>query len=114
LIVSSPTGSTAYSLSAGGPIISPEAHVFAITPICPHAISNRSVIVSMNSVVQVKLISRELETIIAADGQVQATFSDEAAITIWCSRKTARLLHLGDSSFFSAVRQKLHWSGSSV
>ena len=114
LIVSSPAGSTAYSLSAGGPIISPEARVFAITPICAHAVSNRSVIIDSNSVVRVKLLSRRLETIISADGQLQATLCADDAITIRRSRRSARLLHLGDSSFFAAVRQKLHWRGSSV
>lgn len=114
LIVSSPTGSTAYSLSAGGPIISPEARVFAITPICAHAISNRSVIVSSNSAVRVKLLSRRMETIVSADGQIQANLGADDAITIRRSRRSAKLLHLGDSSFFAAVRQKLHWSGSSV
>ena len=114
LIVSSPTGSTAYSLSAGGPIISPEARVFAITPICAHAVSNRSVIISSNAAVRVELLSRHLETIISADGQLQATLGAGDAITIRRSRRSARLLHLGDSSFFAAVRQKLHWSGSSV
>jgi NAD+ kinase len=114
LIVSSPTGSTAYSLSAGGPIISPKAQVFAITPICAHAISNRSVIISSSSTVRVKLLSRQMETIIAADGQIQAKLGANDAITIRRSRRSAKLLHLGDSSFFAAVRQKLHWSGSSV
>jgi NAD+ kinase len=114
LIVSSPTGSTAYSLSAGGPIVSPEARVFAITPICAHSVSHRSVIVSSNSAVRVKLLSRQLETIIAADGQVQATLGADDVITIRASRRTAKLLHLGGSSFFATVRQKLHWSGSSV
>jgi NAD+ kinase len=114
LIVSSPTGSTAYSLSAGGPIISPEAQVFAITPICPHAISNRSVIISSNASVRVKLLSQQMETIIAADGQLQATMCGDDVITIRRSRRSAKLLRLSDSSFFAAVRQKLHWSGSSV
>jgi len=114
LIVSSPTGSTAYSLSAGGPIISPEARVFAITPICPHAVSNRSVIIGSDSIVRVKLLSRQMETIIAADGQLQATLSADDAITIRRSRRSAKLLRLGGSSFFAAVRKKLHWSGSSV
>jgi NAD+ kinase len=114
LIVSSPTGSTAYSLSAGGPIISPEAQVFAITPICAHAVSNRSVIINSNATVRVKLLSREMETIIAADGQIQATLGADDAITIRRSRRSAKLLRLGGSSFFAAVRKKLHWSGSSV
>jgi NAD+ kinase len=114
LIVSSPTGSTAYSLSAGGPIISPAAQVFAITPICAHSVSHRSVIVSSGSTVEVKLLSRQLETIIAADGQLRATLSGDDAVTVRRSRRSARLLQLGGSSFFAAVRKKLHWSGSSV
>lgn len=114
LIVCSPTGSTAYCLSAGGPIISPEAQVFAITPICAHTISNRTVIVSSDCCIQVKLHSRQLETIIAADGQLRATLAGGDAITIKRSRCSARLLHLDGTSFFAAVRQKLHWSGSSV
>lgn len=114
LIVSSPAGSTAYSLSAGGPIISPEARVLAITPICPHAVSNRSVIISADSVVRVRLLSRELETIISADGQLQANLGADDAITIRRSRRSAQLLNLGGSSFFAAVRKKLQWSGSSV
>jgi NAD+ kinase len=114
LIVSSPTGSTAYSLSAGGPIISPEADVFAITPICAHAVSHRSVVVSADSVIEVKLISRQLETIVAADGQIQASLGADDAILIQRSRRAAKLVRLGGSSFFAAVRKKLHWSGSSV
>ena len=114
LIISSPTGSTAYSLSAGGPIISPGAEVFAITPICAHALSNRPVIINLNSVVRVKLLSKEMETIIAADGQIQANLAAGDTITIRRSRRTARLLLPGETSFFETVRQKLHWRGSSV
>ncbi len=114
LIVSSPTGSTAYSLSAGGPIISPGADVFAITPICAHALSNRPVIISLSSVVRIELFSREMDTIVAADGQIQANLTAGDAVTIRRSRRRVRLLHLDDSSFFSTIRQKLHWSGSSV
>jgi NAD+ kinase len=114
LIVSSPTGSTAYSLSAGGPIISPGAEVFAITPICSHALSNRAVVINLNSVVCVKLLSREMETIIAADGQIQANLAAGDTVTIRRSRRMARLLLPGETSFFATVRQKLHWRGSSV
>jgi NAD+ kinase len=114
LIVSSPTGSTAYSLSAGGPIVSPSAHVFAITPICPHALSNRSVIVSSNATVQVKVLSDHLEIIVSADGQLQAALACSDTVTIRRARRTVRLLHLGGWSFFDTVRRKLHWSGSAV
>jgi NAD+ kinase len=114
LIVSSPTGSTAYSLSAGGPIVSPTAQVFAITPICPHALSNRSVIVNANATVDVRVLSEQLEIIVAADGQMQATLGCGDVVTIRRARRPVRLLHLGGWSFFDTVRRKLHWSGSSV
>ncbi len=114
LIVSSATGSTAYSLSAGGPIISPGADVLAITPICAHALSNRPVIISLKSVVRVELVSRETDTIVSADGQLVANLTAGDAVTIRRSRRRVRLLHLGGSSFFETIRQKLRWSGSSV
>lgn len=114
LIISSPTGSTAYSLSAGGAIVSPGAEVFAITPICPHTLSNRSVIVSSSAVVQVKVISEKVETTVTADGQVQADLEADDVITIRRSRCSAQLLHPGGSSFFETLRRKLHWSGSNV
>jgi len=114
LIVSSPTGSTAYSLSAGGPIVSPAAQVFAITPICPHALSNRSVIVNSNASVKVKVLSEQLEIIVSADGQMLAVLGCGDVVAIRRAPRPVRLLHLGGWSFFDTVRRKLHWSGSSV
>jgi NAD+ kinase len=114
LIVSSPTGSTAYSLSAGGPIISPEAAVLVITPICPHTLTNRSVVVSAQAAIQVRLVSENVETIVSADGQVQTPMSPGDVICISRSRRAMRLLHPGGVSFFETVRKKLQWRGSSV
>ncbi len=112
--VSSPTGSTAYSLAAGGAIVSPNAEVFTLTPICPHTLSNRSVIVSLNSVVRVRVLSRKVETILSADGQVQTQLSAGDIVEIRRSQRGVRLLRLSGSSFFETLRQKLHWSGSNV
>ena len=114
LIVSSPTGSTAYSLSAGGAIVSPAAEVFTLTPICPHTLSNRSVIVSLSSKLEVKVINVKPETILAADGQVETRLHAGDEITIRRSRRALRLVRLAGSSFFGTLRQKLHWSGSHV
>ncbi len=114
LVLCTPTGSTAYSLSAGGPIISPSAEVFAITPICAHALSNRAVVISSSSVVSVTLLSKEMETIMAADGQIQANLEAGDSVIIRRSRRATRLLHPGETTFFDTVRQKLHWRGSSV
>jgi NAD+ kinase len=114
LIVSSPTGSTAYSLAAGGAVVSPAADVLTITPICPHTLSNRSVIVPIDSVVQVTVLSERVDTILTADGQVSIPMSTGDFVQIGKSRFGVRLLRLEGSSFFQTLRQKLHWSGSHV
>ena len=114
LIISSPTGSTAYSLAAGGAVVSPDAAVFTLTPICPHTLSNRSVIVPLNSVVKVTVVSERVDTILTADGQVQIPLSTGDFVQIRKSRHAVRLLRLRGSSFFQTLRQKLHWSGSNI
>lgn len=114
LIVSSPTGSTAYSLAAGGAIVSPKANVITLTPICPHTLSNRSVIVNSHSLVKVQVLSRTVQTILTADGQVQTPLEPGAVVQISQSRHAVRLLRLEGSAFFATLRQKLNWNGSSV
>ena len=114
LIVSSPTGSTAYSLSAGGAVVSPAAEVFALTPICPHTLSNRSVILSLDCSIQVKVLSEKLETVLTADGQVQTELAAGDVVTIRRSQHQIRLLHPANSSFFETLRRKLNWSGSNI
>jgi NAD+ kinase len=114
LIVSSPTGSTAYSLAAGGAIVSPTADVFTLTPICPHTLSNRSVIVSLDSTIQVKVISPKPLTALSADGQVLKELGAGDMITIKRSRDTVRLMHLAGTSFFETLRRKLNWRGANA
>ena len=114
LIVSTPTGSTAYSLAAGGAVVSPNAEVFTLTPICPHTLSNRSVIVSLASVVQVKVLSQKPDTILSADGQVHSELTTGDTLTIRRSRQQVRFARLPGTSFFDTLREKMHWSGSSV
>lgn len=114
LIISTPTGSTAYSLSAGGAIVSPEADVFALTPICPHTLSNRSVIVSLKSKLQVKVLNDKPATILSADGQVVQELAGGVEVTMRRSRRRVKLVQLDGQSFFGTLRAKLHWSGSAV
>ncbi len=114
LIVCSPTGSTAYSLAAGGAVVSPAAEVFTLTPICPHTLSNRSVIVSLSSTVRIKVLSQKVETVLTADGQVSHPLAAGDVVTIRRSRHAIRLLHLAGSSFFETLRRKLNWSGSNL
>jgi len=112
LIVSSPTGSTAYSLAAGGALVFPTAEVFALTPICPHTLSNRSLIVPLSATIRIKPINPTPSTILSADGQVISVLSPGDAVTVRRSRHTIRLMQLADSSFFEALRRKLHWRGA--
>ena len=114
LIISSPTGSTAYSLAAGGAIVSPGAEVLTLTPNCPHTLSNRSVIVALDSIVQVTVVSERVDTMLTADGQVQMPLNTGDFIQIRKSKSAVRLLRLRGSSFYKTLRQKLHWSGSNI
>jgi NAD+ kinase len=114
LILSSPTGSTAYSLAAGGAIVAPGAEVFTLTPICPHTLSNRSVIVNLRSKVTVRVASERADVILAADGQTLSRLRHGDTVTVRRSPQSVRLVRLEGSSFFQTLRHKLHWSGSHV
>jgi NAD+ kinase len=114
LIISSPTGSTAYSLAAGGAVVSPQAEVFALTPICPHTLSNRSVIISLQAFVEVKLLTEEVATFVSADGQEGTAIGAGEVLTVRRSRHSACLLRRPDASFFGTLREKMNWSGSPV
>ncbi|HEY2104053.1 MAG TPA: NAD(+)/NADH kinase [Chthoniobacterales bacterium] len=114
LIVATPTGSTAYSLSAGGPILEPESGVFVITPICPHVLTNRSVIVSDAATIEVKPGTAEYPAFLSVDGRAPERLSADGAVVITRATEALRLGFLPDVSFFSVLRQKLKWTGSNV
>jgi NAD+ kinase len=114
LIVSSPTGSTAYSLSAGGPVVFPTAEVFTLTPICPHALSNRSIILPLTSTIRVKATNPMPATMLSVDGQVVAELDAGDEVTIRRGRRAVRLMHLANSSFLETLRRKLQWRGAYV
>jgi NAD+ kinase len=112
LIVSSPTGSTAYSLAAGGAIVLPTADVFTLTPICPHALSNRSIILPLSATLRIKAVAASPATVLSADGELAGELDAGDEITIRRSRRAVRLVHLADGSFLEALRRKLHWRGT--
>ena len=112
LIVSTPTGSTAYSLSAGGPLVSPEAGIFCITPICPHAVANRPFIVSDDAVIELTA-STAGELLLSLDGNTPSLLSREHPVTLRRGAWTVPLVMLPGASFFGILRQKLQWGGSS-
>jgi len=114
LIVSSPTGSTAYSLAAGGPIIAPNAEAFVLTPICPHALSNRSLILNFNSTIQIKVVSPRPAPVLNGDGQVLNELAEGDEFTVRRSRHGVRLVHLTGTTFFDTLRAKLYWRGAAI
>jgi NAD+ kinase len=112
LIVSSPTGSTAYSLAAGGAVVLPTAEVFALTPICPHALSNRSIIMPLNSKIRVRAMNSAPATLLSVDGEVVAALDANDEVTVRRSTNIVRLIKLADSSFLETLRRKLQWRGA--
>lgn len=112
LIVATPTGSTAYSLSAGGPLISPQADVFVITPICPHTLSQRSLVVDDNVCIELSPDeSADDSMLFTVDGRDCAEVGLNDRIRVERADSYLNLLRLEDHSFYLALRQKLNWWG---
>jgi NAD+ kinase len=112
LIVATPTGSTAYNLSAGGPLISPDARVFVITPICPHSLSYRSLVIDDGA--QVEIIAEgtgDEMMFFTVDGRDIVQVSAGTRIRVRKSSRSFHLLRLENRSFYEALRQKLGWRG---
>ena len=114
LIFATPTGSTAYNLSAGGPIIGPKVRAVAMTPICPHTLGNRSVIFDHSTAITVA--SREPGPCprITVDGRVRFEDRGNFPLRITAAEKTLRLMQNPDHSHFAIVRDKLHWGGPTI
>ena len=111
LIISTPTGSTAYNLSAGGPLLHPSAPVIALTPICPHTLSNRSIILREGVRLRVFNRSPESRLLVAMDGQRNLKVSTRSPVEISTAKLRLPLAQSASYSHFSVVRTKLGWSG---
>ena len=116
IIISTPTGSSAYNLSAGGAIISPQIDAIAITPICPHTLSVRPLIISGNEKIQIKTENNNGYVCITADGQDNFRLENGKKINIKKSDKKAKLVLLNseESNFYSVLRTKLNWGISTL
>lgn len=108
LIFSTPTGSTAYNLSAGGPLVHPKAKVFVMTPICPHTLSNRSLVYDASAKIKISCISGDC--VFVSDGRIVANFPRCAQADIFISSKTVKFSRLHGHSHFSILRSKLGWA----
>ena len=109
LIVCTPTGSTGYSLSAGGPIVYPSLNLFTITPICPHTLTNRPLIISDESIIRIELMSESEDVYITLDGQVGVRMERYDRVIVRKSEKTLSLVKTPFCSYFEILKKKLKW-----
>lgn len=110
LIVSTPTGSTAYALSGGGPILHPALNAIVLVPICPHTMSNRPIVVDGDSEIEIVVRDRTLSHAqVTCDGQINLGLVTEDTVRITKKRETVRLIHPADHNHFKVLRAKLNW-----
>ncbi|MDO9365780.1 MAG: NAD(+) kinase [Methylotenera sp.] len=108
LILSTPTGTTAYALSAGGPILHPNLEAISLVPICPHTLSNRPIAVNSASKIEVTVVHFD-EAQLSFDGQFQVTLEEGDKIIVQRAQQTISLLHPSDYCYFDMLRNKLNW-----
>jgi NAD+ kinase len=109
LIISTPTGSTAYSLAAGGPILSPEVLGFVITPVASHALTNRPLVVKDTAIIEAKILVTREQAFLTVDGQVGTPLVDDDVIICNKSEYKVKLFKFAGRSFFDVLRTKLKW-----
>lgn len=114
LIVATPTGSTAYSFSAGGAIVEPESEVFLLTPICPHSLANRSMVVSNTARIEVALAGKREDGVLTVDGKFIRPVGPETEIRVGRAPFDLSLVMMPGQTFYQILQQKLRWHGSNV
>ena len=114
LIVATPTGSTAYAISCGGPILEPKIDAVALVPICPHTLSDRSIVIPASQQIDVQLLSREgAKASVSVDGQSLGDLTPENRLTITESSNKITLIHPPGYDYYEILRSKLHWGKDS-
>jgi len=111
LLIATPTGSTAYSLSAMGPIIEPNLDVMIINPVSPHALAMRPFITSKDSIIKIKAVSKESVMLMSADGQLNYELKNNDEIIIKMHKQKVSFIKFNDSNYYSVLREKLGWGG---
>ena len=111
IIIATPTGSTAYSLAAGGPILAPTLEAIVITPICPHTISNRPIVLTADRKIEIQYISTYDPIDVRADGLDAMSLKSGDSISIQRSSQPFKIVNLHRHEYFSTLRKKLGWSG---
>lgn len=112
MVICTPSGSTAYALSAGGPILTPDLESIVLAPICPHTLSNRPIVVPATSTVEIKATPHSrANSLVSFDGQTMIDMEPDDRLNICRAAHSARLIHPADYDYFHILRAKLHWGG---
>src|ERR1051325_8106335 len=114
LIIATPTGSTAYSLAAGGPIISPECNVLTVTPICPQALTNRSVVVNSTEPIEMQLDATSGPAEVQVDGMKLPKLTSASTITVRTSADSVPIAFLPEINYYDVLAEKLKWRGDGL
>ena len=112
LIVATPTGSTAYSLSAGGPIIHPSMNALVLSPICPFTLTNRSIVIPDQSLIQVELATENEKVRVTLDGQDSCDMVQGDVLELKKSQTTVKLIQVPGKNYYQILRKKLHWGSN--
>lgn len=110
VILATPTGSTAYSMSAGGPIVAPEVECIVITPICPHSLAVRPLVVPASREIRISLLGRQVGHQLTVDGQVVRALDTDDAVVVGREREPVPLVRFPGQSFLDTLRRKLNWA----
>lgn len=111
LIISTPLGSTAHSLSAGGPILTPDLNAFIVVPICPHTLTNRPLVVSGDAKIEMEVISQLNMTGFTVDGQIFVGLETGDKVKVERSETEVHMIDIGARTFYGVLREKLNWGG---
>ncbi|HEY6220355.1 MAG TPA: NAD(+)/NADH kinase, partial [Gemmatimonadaceae bacterium] len=111
VIISTPTGSTAYSLSAGGPVVYPTLESILVTPVSPHTLAIRPLLLPASSEVSVQPEDGPEEILVTIDGQVGTTFAPKETLRVRRAERSIHIIRFPTSTFFSTLRKKLAWGG---
>jgi NAD+ kinase len=114
LVIATPTGSTAYSLSAGGPIVSPECNVLTVTPICPHSLTNRPVVINATEQVELRLGRGSGGGTVQADGMDIAHVASNSIVRVRASADAVPIAFLPEINYYDILGEKLGWTGDGV
>lgn len=114
VILATPTGSTAYSLSAGGPLVTPDAKVFVVTAVCPHTLTSRAIVLPDDTICTLSAADSREEILLTVDGGTPTHFQKDSHITVQKADHTVPLVTLPDASFYRVLQDKLRWLGSNL